>query len=378
MRSKLLISALLVMLLVSALAIYQLFVLRFENGDLFPPGSSLRSDPLGSMALYLALERTAGISPQRNYRPLEHQQLTGSTLLLLGVDHQRLLTASKQDTAQLEQLAARGNRVVIAFTPANGPATKAVANPADTKQPPSDWGVTPELLPTEPGRSAGTPLPGTLVDTTTALPPGVLFHSRLTLQPPPVGWQAIYAVQDRPVLLERRFGTGSLVLVADSSLFSNQRMKEDRQSALLAWLVGTNRTVIFDETHLGVTEQGNIITLVRRFGLLPLLTVLLLLAGLYLWRASIPLAPDNGDQSADQAVGVTHDSFSGLVNLLRRSIPSDQLLAACYQEWQRSFAREIKDDPAFRKELHDAITRSADPVSGYQRVARLQAERKIR
>lgn len=216
------------------------------------------------------------------------------------------------------------------------------------------------------------------MDTTTALPQEALFHSRLTLQSPLTGWQVIYAAQDRPVLLERRFGTGSLVLVADSSIFSNQRMKEDRQPALLAWLMGANRTVIFDESHLGVTEQGGIMALIRRFGLLPLLAVLLLLAGLYLWRASIPLAPDNSAQSAGPTMGVTHDSFSGLVNLLRRNIPSDQLLAVCYQEWQRSFAREIKDDPVFRKELHDAVSRSADPISGYQRVARLQAERKIR
>jgi len=377
-RSKLLISALLLLLLVSALAIYQLFVLRFENGDLFPPGSSLRSDPLGSMALYLALERTAGINLRRNYRPFDHQQPTGSTILLLGIDHQRLLTASKQDSAQLEQLAGRGNRVVIAFTPANGPATAAATGAGDQKKSPGAWGVTPELLPDEPGSSPRTPLRGTLVDTTTALPQEALFHSRLTLQSPLTGWQVIYAAQDRPVLLERRFGTGSLVLVADSSIFSNQRMKEDRQPALLAWLMGANRTVIFDESHLGVTEQGGIMTLIRRFGLLPLLAVLLLLAGLYLWRASIPLAPDNGDQSSGPAVGATRDSFSGLVNLLRRAIPADQIVAACYQEWQRSFAREIKDDPVFRKELHDAINRSADPVSGYQRAARLQAERKIR
>jgi len=139
-RSKLLISALLLLLLVSALAIYQLFVLRFENGDLFPPGSSLRSDPLGSMALYLALERTAGINLRRNYRPFDHQQPTGSTILLLGIDHQRLLTASKQDSAQLEQLAGRGNRVVIAFTPANGPATAAATGAGDQKNRPAPGG----------------------------------------------------------------------------------------------------------------------------------------------------------------------------------------------------------------------------------------------
>ena len=34
------------------LGVLQLFRLRFEQGDVYPPYSTLRADPLGSMALY--------------------------------------------------------------------------------------------------------------------------------------------------------------------------------------------------------------------------------------------------------------------------------------------------------------------------------------
>jgi hypothetical protein len=163
--------------------------------------------------------------------------------------------------------------------------------------------------------------------------------------------------------------------VSDSSLFSNEALKADRQSALLIWLMGEHRRIIFDEFHLGVSEQGGIMALARRFGLLPLIGVLLLLAGLYIWQQSIPLISATGPGSDDQAVGVTHDSFSGLVNLLQRNIPVNQLLKVCCQEWQKSFKRELEQDAGLRKELHDAMTAQDDPVAGYQRIARLRAER---
>ena len=54
-RSKLLILTFCLLLVLAAASLYQLFALRFEAGDIFPAGSSLRSDPLGSMALYQAL-----------------------------------------------------------------------------------------------------------------------------------------------------------------------------------------------------------------------------------------------------------------------------------------------------------------------------------
>ena len=45
----------------------RLFQLRFEVGDVYPAYSSLRSDPLGTMAFYESLGRVPGISARRDF-----------------------------------------------------------------------------------------------------------------------------------------------------------------------------------------------------------------------------------------------------------------------------------------------------------------------
>jgi hypothetical protein len=383
-RSKLLILTFCLLLVLAAASLYQLFALRFEAGDIFPAGSSLRSDPQGSMALYQALERTGRVKLQRNYRSLAGQKVTASTILLLGNSHHELATADKKEIAEIDQLVAAGNRVVVAFNPViTAPESTAAPapKPADAKTPKpvkaadTAWGVSTGYLPVAEGAPDKTLVKATLVEPGLALPTEIRLLSRLTLQPPPTGWRTIYAADGKAVLLERSIGSGSLVLVSDSSLFSNEALKADRQAALLVWLLGEHRRIIFDEFHLGVSEQGGIMALARRFGLLPLIGAMLLLAGLYIWQQSIPLISAAGTGSDDRAVGVTHDSFSGLVNLLQRNIPANQLLKVCCQEWQKSFRRELEQDAALRKELHDAMTAQDDPVAGYQRIARLRAER---
>ena len=383
-RSKLLILSFSLLLVLALASLYQLFALRFEAGDVFPPGSSLRSDPQGSMALYQALERAGGAKLQRNYRSLARQKVTASTILLLGNSHHELTTADKKEITEVDQLVAAGNRVVVAFNPVTtapactaAPAPKPVdANPPKpVKAPDTAWGISTGSLPVAEGAPDKTLIKATLAEAGLALPAEIRLLSRLTLQPPSTGWRTVYAVDGKAVILERSIGSGSLVLVSDSSLFSNEALKADRQTALLAWLLGEHGRIIFDEYHLGVSEQGGIMALARRFGLLPLIGVLLLLAGLYIWQQSIPLIPAVGPGSNDQAVGVTHDSFSGLVNLLQRNIPANQLLKVCCQEWQKSFKREVQQDAALRKELSDAMTAQDDPVTRYQRIARLRAER---
>ena len=43
-----------------AVGITKLFLLRFEAGDVYPPYSSLRADPLGTMVLYKAWRNCRG------------------------------------------------------------------------------------------------------------------------------------------------------------------------------------------------------------------------------------------------------------------------------------------------------------------------------
>ncbi|HLH55180.1 MAG TPA: hypothetical protein VKY92_16360, partial [Verrucomicrobiae bacterium] len=49
------------------LGLFELFQLRFEAGDVYPAYSSLRADPLGTMALYESLARMPGVNVVRDF-----------------------------------------------------------------------------------------------------------------------------------------------------------------------------------------------------------------------------------------------------------------------------------------------------------------------
>ena len=56
---------------VFALGVGHLFQLRFSLGDVYPPYSTLRTDPLGAKAIYEALAAQPALSVERNLRPLD-------------------------------------------------------------------------------------------------------------------------------------------------------------------------------------------------------------------------------------------------------------------------------------------------------------------
>ena len=111
-------------------------------------------------------------------------------------------------------------------------------------------------------------------------------------------------------------------------------MLKDRSSGLLAWLVGGGE-VIFDESHLGVIQDGSITALAREYKLTSLMVVLALLAGLYVWKNSVSFVPRvaAGDVRPDRSAVSGRGSSEALANLLRMSIPRADVLSACWRQW---------------------------------------------
>ena len=58
-----------------AFGLVELFALRFASGDVYPAYSSLRADPLGTMAFYESLEKIPGLSVRRDFS--DSDQLPG-------------------------------------------------------------------------------------------------------------------------------------------------------------------------------------------------------------------------------------------------------------------------------------------------------------
>ena len=116
MRNKPVVFAI-VLAVVFAAGLTQLFLLRFESGDVYPAYSSLRSDPSGTRALFESLALLPGIEVSRYTRPLSNLKNFDGTLFYLGV-------SPKSKIEEAKKIADAGARVVVGFIPPEKPPEK--------------------------------------------------------------------------------------------------------------------------------------------------------------------------------------------------------------------------------------------------------------
>jgi len=275
----------------------RLFGVQFSIGDVYPEYSSLRSDPMGSRLLFESLARLPGLTVTRNYLPLEYFPDKPSTILLLGLRPDHLHEG--EFVRLMERVAARGHRVVIALP-----------------EPPA----------------AGS-----------ALPWGVrLSGSGGKIQP-----------------IERAFGKGVVVLLAESDLFANASAIQRQRLSSVTAALGSNPRIVFDESHFGITESGSVVGLARRYHLLGFALGLAICAALALWRNASAFPPRSDTVEPERLSGRT--SFAGLVTLLRRHIPAGELTSVCWQEWLKTNRRQISPARVRRAEAA-AVENAARPL----------------
>ena len=106
------------LLLFFAVGVVHLFILRFESGDVYPAYSSLRSDPLGTRALYESLENIDSLSVHRNYHLLKSLTFEPqTTLFYLGVSADEFNWVSEEMMEVFDRLTRSGGRLVLTFLP---------------------------------------------------------------------------------------------------------------------------------------------------------------------------------------------------------------------------------------------------------------------
>jgi hypothetical protein len=71
-----------------------------------------------------------------------------------------------------------------------------------------------------------------------SLPPDLTWHSGIVLTDLDPAWKPIYSRGVAPVLIERAFGEGTVVIATDSYFLSNEAMLKDREPGLLTWFIG--------------------------------------------------------------------------------------------------------------------------------------------
>jgi hypothetical protein len=368
------------------------------------------------MALYESLGKLPGISVRRDVSAQNELPDEPSTAYLhLAAETGEWDWVPDDLATELRHFLARGGRLVITYYPVNRPLarfereeeddtndTTVAAAPNDETNPPptmrpkkklkrgesESWVSLNDEWEFHEGFKALEPVGLNYAAATVRrkadldLPPSLAWHSGMIFTNCSVAWRTIYARGTDPVVIERHFGKGSLVIASDSYLVSNEAMLKDRHADLLAWLVGANRNIVFDEAHLGIVESPGVAGLMRKYRLQGLAAGLLLLAGLFIWKNATSLVPPHADESGEEFVA-GKDATSGFVNLLRRNIPRRDVFAICFAEWKKSAATPGKFSKG-RLQQAEAIYQaeaarqpgSRNPVAAYQQICETLGNRK--
>ena len=380
-----------------AWAAARLLELRLAAGDVYPASSSLRADPDGSRALYEALVELRGAAIRRNFEPIGRLRAgPRTTLLLLGAAPWSLGQVDRGEAEHLESVVRSGARLVIALSPIDGrlPPPEPTATPRAGKSD-EKKGVRPRRPRREEadedlegvsfaerwgfafdrGEPLERPAPARLAarEAATSLPATVPWRSSASFARLDPAWRAVYTLDARPVVIERPFGRGSIVLVTDSGFAANATLKAGRQPKLLVWLVGDCVEVVFDETHLGMGERSGIVALARRYRLEGLFAGLVLLALLFVWKNAVAFAPASGPPAGTVAGVTGRRAAEGLAAVLRRHVAPRDLSRNCLAEWKKAFARSR---PALARQLSRAAL-DQDPVAAYRKASVIAKEKRL-
>jgi hypothetical protein len=356
---------------------------RVESGDFYPSGSSLRSDPQGTMIFFESLRGLPGVTVVRDQRAVnELPPGAGTAYLQLDASRYAWDGLPRDVFRVVDNFLLDGGRLVVAFAPESGPTEEEKKreearekereekekgkkkDEKSDKEKPKDkedddlvslekrWGLRLALgtqkgtgKTTEVRNVSGLPLPAEL-----------RWHGDVYLEKPDASWKVIYKGRHGAVLAERRRGAGSIVVATDSFFVSNEALARTPHPDLLAWLVGDAHHIVFDEAHHGIVDSPGIASLARKYRLHGAVLALLVLAALFLWKSSSPLAPRRADTDARDDVLPGRAASAGFVTLLRRNIPRDRVFDVCIGEWRRSFAQGSRFSPA-EKEAVEAIVR---------------------
>jgi hypothetical protein len=178
--------------------------------------------------------------------------------------------------------------------------------------------------------------------------------------------------------MERALGQGSVVLCSETYLLSNEAMANARSPEFLSWLVGPSRTILFDETHLGISYRPGIAHLLRRYRLQGFLCMLIVLGFLFVWKNATSLLPRRRRERITDDALHAGDSLDALSSLLRTHTPRRALLPTCVEEWRKLHGQATGDSGA--DERLGQITTLAghsrtDLAQTYNTIASLLSER---
>lgn len=420
---RVLLVSFLILLTVFVVGVVQLFVLRFEGGDVYPAYSTLRADPLGAKALYESLEDLPNIRAVRNYQTTTKvADASKGTWFYLGLRSGNIRSFDKKTMDAFEEIANKGSRLFVSFAPEDKEPKKrkkvegADAEGTQERDQGKDfaesndkngaagedatWRSSGLVAMTDQwgfgvdnarlGNPSMEHSSATLTENNQILLPGsIRWLTTLIFDELDEAWRVIYSRDGHAVLMERPWGEGTIVLSADSYFISNEALMTHRYPKLLSWLLSDNKTAVFDETHFGVTENIGVVALGRKYRLHGLFFGLLVLAALYAWKNASGFVPvhfsgGGGLSHGEDLLVEGKDASAGFINLLRRAVASKDILAVCFQEWkkavpsyQRHSRKKLERMEAVLQREKIQTGRRRNPVGVYQAMIEIWTEGKI-
>jgi hypothetical protein len=418
--------------IVFAVGLAWLFWLRFQAGDLYPAYSSLRGDPLGTQVFFESLQKVGTGGAQRNFRPLDQVAMdAATTLLVCGVTDRDRFFDDEAWPRLLEKISTQGGRLVVAFKPSKkssgvrrdaepdaaeeeGDAAEAAAAEEEgdaADEAPAGQSPDPQAADDNASTSAkdaveeeapekdDTEWPGLLehlgvalesamdeeyddfalrsIDMSGPLPEMIPWRSPLYFDLQDPEWEVIYWWQDEPALVQRTWGQGTVVLATDSYLFSNEALRGERTTALLAWLVQPPNALTVDEFHHGLVKQPGIANLLRKYRLQGLVASVLILVLLSIWRQAALFVPGPAAEGRDpEEVAVGRGAEEGWVGLMQQHIRPEDLLGVCHATWRTSAAIQRVPDARVAQlarlmAADPADARRKNPVAVYRHICEL-------
>jgi hypothetical protein len=348
----------------------QIFKVRLETQEGYPVASSFRADARGCRALYESLHHVPGVQAARFLRTFSNlPPAEGRSLIIAGINPQTNIL-QVQDRKSLNAWVEAGGTLIVALTVEDKNSGKAGSTdhellppPKEQKSPSPNNRSTP---PTEESwietlQSAGVRI-FRHVDTAARhrFVSGVFAPSGSWLGPLyflQSSWRVVAEADHRPVVIQRSFGRGNVILIADSYLLTNGSLANDRETGFLGWLFRKQSTVLFDESHFGFTESPGVVSLARRYGLESAFFVLLIFALLFVWANRYTLVPKSVSRSSRSLIVPGQGGETVFVNLLRRSLPAKDLLSTSTELWRKG----VHDAGRIRK--LDQLLPTLDPRS---------------
>jgi hypothetical protein len=354
---------------------YQTLQIRLETGTSLPEYSTYRADAKGLKALYDSLSLTDRLTARRRLQTsIAPPSGANEVLVFAGVSPTEM-PLSQGDSELLDHWLATGGRLIVAFRPEtmrlerakektefDNQAQKEPAFPITWEDIIQRWGA--HLIP------INGPQRGKATSALFATPSR--WFSRCAFDQLTPEWKPIAILHGQNVIVERVFGSGSIVLLSDTYLLSNEGLATDRQTGFLIWLINNRAGIVFDEIHLGIAEHSGIMTLAGRYGLQGALIALVAALLLFVWRCQYSLIPRRNPDSDELTVSGS-GSEQIFLNLLQRSVPEKELLPVCIATWLKS-AKPTTGQLAIAKSMQAGAQEPKRAVENYNRLTTLLNE----